>query len=76
MFANLAAVLAAAGATFDDVLKVNVYLTDVGDFQTVNAVYAENFTQPYPARTTVVVAALPLGIAVEIELVARVTVRS
>lgn len=71
VFANLHAVLTAAGATFDDVLKANIYLTNLDDFQAVNAVYAENFTEPYPARTTIGVAGLPLGIAIEIELVAR-----
>jgi len=71
VFSNLEAVLTAAGATFDDVLKANIYLTDLNDFHTVNAIYAEHFTEPYPARTTIGVAGLPLGIAVEIELVAR-----
>ena len=72
VLANLGAVLGAAGATFDDVLKANIYLTDLEDFHAVNAVYAETFAQPYPARTTIGVAGLPLGISVEIELVARV----
>jgi 2-iminobutanoate/2-iminopropanoate deaminase len=71
VFANLDAVLTAAGATFADVIKVNVYLTDLTDFTTVNGIYAETFTAPYPARTTVAVAGLPLGAAVEIELIAR-----
>jgi 2-iminobutanoate/2-iminopropanoate deaminase len=71
VLANLHAVLTAAGATFDDVLKANIYLTDLADFQAVNAVYAEAFTEPHPARTTIGVAGLPLGISVEIELVAR-----
>ncbi|MEX5298577.1 Rid family detoxifying hydrolase [Kocuria sp. CPCC 205292] len=71
VFANLAAVLDAAGSSFADVLKVNVYLTDLADFQTVNAIYAEAFTEPFPARTTIGVAGLPLGAAVEIELIAR-----
>lgn len=70
-FANLGAVLAAADLTFDDVVKCNVYLTDMDDFAAMNAVYAEHFAQPYPARTTIGVAALPLGASVEIELVAR-----
>lgn len=70
VFANLDAVLSSAGATFDDVLKANIYLTDLDDFQAVNAIYAEHFSEPYPARTTIGVAGLPLGIAVEIELVA------
>ena len=70
-FDNLAAVLAAAGLTFDDVVKVNVYLTSMGDFTAMNEVYATRFTEPYPARTTVAVAGLPLGAQIEIELVAR-----
>jgi 2-iminobutanoate/2-iminopropanoate deaminase len=72
-FANLAAVLAAANLTFDDVVKVNVYLTSMDDFAEMNAVYADRFAEPYPARTTVGVAALPLGARIEIEVVARVT---
>jgi len=71
VFANLAAVLEAAGATFDDVVKVNVYLTDMADFAAVNAVYARTFAEPFPARTTVAVAGLPLGARVEIEAVAE-----
>jgi 2-iminobutanoate/2-iminopropanoate deaminase len=71
-FANLGAVLTAGGLTFDDVVKCNVYLTDMDDFAAMNAVYADHFAQPYPARTTIGVAALPLGARVEIELVARV----
>ena len=68
--ANLEAVLAAAGLTLDDVLKVNVYLTDMADFPALNEVYRRTFREPYPARTTVAVAALPLGAQIEIELVA------
>jgi 2-iminobutanoate/2-iminopropanoate deaminase len=70
-FANLGAVLTAGGLTFDDVVKCNVYLTDMGDFAAMNVAYAEHFEQPYPARTTIGVAALPLGARVEIELIAR-----
>jgi 2-iminobutanoate/2-iminopropanoate deaminase len=70
VFANLESVLAAAGRSFDDVVKVNVYLADIEDFAAMNRVYATVFTAPYPARTTVAVAALPLGARVEIELVA------
>ena len=70
-FANLFGVLAAAGLDGDDVVKVNVYLTDMADFDEMNAAYQEHFREPYPARTTVAVAALPLGAAVEIELTAR-----
>ncbi len=56
------------GLTMDDVVKCNVYLTDMADFAAMNAVYATRFTAPYPARTTVAVAGLPLGARVEIEL--------
>jgi 2-iminobutanoate/2-iminopropanoate deaminase len=71
VFVNLRAVLRAAGKTLDDVVRVGVYLTDMNDFARMNAVYARHFTAPYPARTTIAVAALPLGAAVEIDLVAR-----
>ena len=70
-FANLFAVLAAAGLTPDQVIKVNVYLTDMNDFAAMNTVYAAQFNQPYPARTTIGVASLPLGARIEIELIAR-----
>jgi len=70
VFANLESVLSAAGRTLDDVVKVNVYLIDMADFAAMNGVYASVFSAPYPARTTVAVAALPLGAQVEIELVA------
>jgi 2-iminobutanoate/2-iminopropanoate deaminase len=68
---NLAAVLAAAGRTLDDVVRVGVYLADMRDFATMNAVYARTSAAPYPARTTIGVAALPLGAAVEMDCVAR-----
>ena len=70
-FDNLFAVLADGGLTPEDVMKVNVYLTDMGDFAEMNAAYAARFDEPYPARTTVGVAALPMGARVEIELVAK-----
>ncbi|RKR75036.1 Rid family detoxifying hydrolase [Frondihabitans australicus] len=70
IFANLAEVLAAATLTLDDVVKASVYLTSMDDFAEMNKVYGEVFTEPYPARTTVAVAALPLGAKVEIEVVA------
>jgi 2-iminobutanoate/2-iminopropanoate deaminase len=70
-FDNLFAVLADGGLGPDDVVKVNVYLTDMDDFPEMNAAYAMRFSAPPPARTTVGVAALPLGARVEIELVAR-----
>lgn len=71
VFANLGTVLAAADSNFDAVLKVNVYLTTLDDFSAMNAIYGEVFSEPYPARTTIAAAGLPLGAAVEIELVAR-----
>jgi 2-iminobutanoate/2-iminopropanoate deaminase len=70
-FDNLFAVLADGGLTSDDVVKVNVYLTDMRDFADMNAAYATRFSDPQPARTTVGVAALPMGARVEIELVAK-----
>lgn len=70
-FKNLFTVLTAAGLTPDDVVKVNVYLTDMGNFAALNAVYVTQFKPPYPARTTVGVASLPLGALVEIEMIAR-----
>ncbi|MBO9555967.1 Rid family detoxifying hydrolase [Cellulomonas sp.] len=72
VFANLDAVLRAAGGTLADVVKVNVYLTSMDDFAAMNQAYAEAFTAPYPARTTVAVAGLPLGARVEIEAVAGI----
>lgn len=70
-FTNLFNVLKSCGLTPDDVQKVNVYLTDMNDFTQMNEVYAQQFSQPYPSRTTIGVAALPLGAQIEIELVAK-----
>jgi 2-iminobutanoate/2-iminopropanoate deaminase len=70
-FDNLQAVLEDSGLSMDDVIKCNVYLTDMVDFPKMNAAYATRFNRPFPARTTVAVAGLPLGASVEIELVAR-----
>jgi 2-iminobutanoate/2-iminopropanoate deaminase len=67
---NLEVILSAADKSLGDVVKVNVYLTDMRDFAEMNAVYAKHFAPPYPARTTVAVAALPLGAQVEIETIA------
>jgi 2-iminobutanoate/2-iminopropanoate deaminase len=67
---NLRAVLSAAGATLDNVLKTTVYLTDMADFSAFNQAYARYFTNNPPARTTVAVAALPLGARVEVEAIA------
>ena len=68
---NLGAVLAEAGLGFADVVKTTIYLADLADFATVNAIYAERFTAPFPARSTVGVAALPKGARVEIDAIAR-----
>ena len=70
VMANLAAVLAAAGCSFGDVVKTTIFLTDIGDFKAVNAVYGESFEGTLPARSTVAVAALPGGAKVEIEAIA------
>ena len=67
--ANIEALLTAAGATFDNVVKTTVYLADIADFAAVNEVYATKFTEPYPARSAFQVAALPAGGLVEIEVV-------
>lgn len=67
---NIEALLAAAGATFDNVVKTTVFLADIADFAAVNEVYASKFTEPYPARSAVQVGALPVGGLVEIEVVA------
>jgi len=72
VFANLAAVLAAAGTDLGRAVKTTVFLTDMGQFGKVNEVYARHFREPFPARSTVQVAALPKGVSVEIEVVAEV----
>ncbi|NKB87754.1 MAG: RidA family protein [Acidobacteria bacterium] len=69
-FDNLFDVLMTAGLSPSDVVQVRVYVTDMGDFAEMNAAYAERFTEPYPARTTIGVASLPLGAQVEIDCVA------
>ena len=65
------AILEAAGSSLDKVLKCNVYLRDINDFAAMSEVYKTYFTEPYPARTTIQAGALPGGIAVEIECIAR-----
>ena len=67
---NIAAVLKAEALTFDNVVKTTIFLTDLGDFQTVNEIYGSYFKQAPPARSTVQVSALPKGANVEIELIA------
>jgi 2-iminobutanoate/2-iminopropanoate deaminase len=67
---NLTAVLEAAGKSLDDVVRIGVYLTDMGDFAAMNEVYREHLSAPYPARTAIAVAALPLGAVVEFDAIA------
>ena len=71
LFENLSAVLKAAGRSFDDVVRAGVFLTSMGDFAAMNGIYAKYFSQPFPARTTIGAAALPLGACVEIDLVVK-----
>ena len=71
VFKNITAILDEAGKSFDDVVRVGVFLTNMGDFAAMNGVYAKHFAQPYPARTTIGAAALPLGACVEIDLVVK-----
>ena len=70
--ANVKAILLAAGAGLDAVVRATVYLTDMDDFSAVNAVYARYFPADYPARACVQVSRLPLGALVEIDAVARI----
>ena len=71
MFANIKAVLNSCGLSFENVVKTTVFLTDLGDFNTVNAIYAEYFPENPPARSCVQVAALPKGALVECEVIAK-----
>ena len=70
VFANLEAILAAAGASFDNVVRTTVYLADMDDFATVNEIYGTYFSSPAPARATVQAARLPRDARVEIDLIA------
>lgn len=70
---NLGAVLAAGGARWDTVVKTTIYLADMNDFATVNAIYAERFAEAPPARATVEVSRLPKDVRVEIDAIALVT---
>jgi 2-iminobutanoate/2-iminopropanoate deaminase len=69
---NLSAVLEAAGTSMKDVVKTTLYLADMGDFVTVNEIYAGYFSEPFPARSAVQAADLPRGALVEIDAIARV----
>ena len=72
---NLKAILLEAGSGLDKVVKVNIFLTDMADFGTVNKVYSTFFNPPYPARSTIGVASLPLGAKLEIEAVGYAATR-
>lgn len=72
VFANLRAILGAAGATFDNVVRTTVYLADMNDFAVVNEIYGTYFSSPAPARATVQAARLPKDARVEIDLIAAV----
>ncbi|WP_323000985.1 RidA family protein [Denitromonas sp.] len=71
VFDNLEGILSSAGAALSDVIKVTVFMTDLGEFAAMNAVFAQRFGEHRPARSTVQVAALPTGARVEIEAIAR-----
>ena len=71
VFQNLSAVLKAAGKSFDDVVRVGVFLTSMSDYVALNGIYAKHFRPPFPARTAIAAAALPLGARVEIDLVVK-----
>lgn len=71
VMANLGAVLDAAGAGFEDVVKTTVYLADMDEFEKVNRIYGEHFEAPFPARSTVEAGRLPRDARVEIDVVAR-----
>lgn len=68
--ANVKAILAEAGLSVDNVVKTTVFLADMNDFAAMNAVYADNFTAPFPARSAVAVKTLPKNVLVEIEVIA------
>ena len=69
VFANLTAVTKAAGGGLQNLAKLTIFLTDLSDFAVVNSIMAEYFAEPYPARATIEVSALPKGVAVEIEAI-------
>ena len=71
VFENIKTILSEIGLSMDDVLKTTVFLTNLGDFAEVNKLYAEYFGPNYPARSCVEVSALPMGLAIEVECIAR-----
>lgn len=73
VFDNLSAVALAAGGTLQDIVKLNIFLTDLSYFGTVNEIMAEYFQKPYPARAAIGVAALPKGVPVEMDAIMHIT---
>ncbi len=67
VFENLSAVCEAAGGSINDMVKVNIFLTDLGNFATVNEIMAQYYEQPYPARAAIEISALPKGVQIEID---------
>jgi 2-iminobutanoate/2-iminopropanoate deaminase len=73
VFRNISAIIESAGGSLKDVVKVTLFLTDMADFQRVNEIYSQFFQTPYPARSAVQVAALPLGSNIEAEAIANIS---
>ncbi len=71
VFQNLSEVLKVAGKSFNDVVCARVFLTNMSDYTVMNSIYAKHFSQPFPARTTIAVAELPLGACVELDLIVK-----
>ena len=71
VFKNIRNLLAAAGTNMDKVVKTTVFMADMNDFTTVNGIYGEYFTEPYPARSAVAVKALPKNVLIEVEVIAE-----
>ena len=73
VFRNISAIIESAGGSLKDVVKVTLFLTDMADFQRVNEIYSQFFQSPYPARSAVQVAALPLGSNIEAEAIVNIS---
>ena len=69
VFKNIKALLESSGSSMGEVVKSTVFMTDLGEFQAMNGIYAKHVPQPYPARSTIQVAGLPMGAKVEIEMI-------
>ena len=72
VFRNISAIIDSAGGSIADVVKITLFLTDMGDFQYVNEVYSQHFESPFPARSAIQVSALPLGSNIEAEAIAYI----